>query len=129
MSSDKALVDKSKKKQNKNLISENESNESQASPDVFYHNNLYHMFFCNWLPSNFRKTKFRKIGYAYSKDLINWNRDDSKVGISISSKGWDSEMIAYPHVFKLNEKIYMLYLGNQVGKYGFGLAELDGELN
>ena len=37
-------------------------------------------------------------------------------------------MIAYPHVFELDEKIYMLYLGNQVGRYGFGLAELEGDL-
>jgi len=117
------------KKHNKNLIKDDDNhNESQASPDVFYHNNLYHMFFCNWLPSSFRKTKSRKIGYAYSTDLINWIRKDENIGIDISSKGWDSEMIAYPHVFTVNNKIYMFYLGNEVGKYGFGLAELEGYL-
>jgi hypothetical protein len=42
--------------------------------------------------------------------------------IDISDEGWDSEMISYPHVFELDGKIYMMYLGNQVGKYGFGLA-------
>jgi hypothetical protein len=37
-------------------------------------------------------------------------------------------MVSYPHVFELNQKIYMMYLGNQVGKTGFGLAELEGDL-
>lgn len=116
---------------NKNLIPPfwNED-ESQASPDVFYKNGKYHMFFCGWNPHNFRHTKSRKIGYAYSTDLLNWTRDDSKAGIDISSSpdAFDNEMIAYPHVFELDGKIYMLYLGNEVGRYGFGLAELEGEL-
>ena len=44
-------------------------------------------------------------------------------------KGWDSEMISYPHVFELDSKIYLAYLGNQVGKEGFGLAQLEGILD
>ena len=31
----------------------------------------------------------------------------------------------YPHVFKLNDEIYMTYNGNEFGKYGFGLAKLE----
>jgi len=116
-------------KHNKNLIIEtNGINESQASPDVFYANGKYHMFFCSWNPLTFRKTKSRKIGYAYSKNLLNWTRDDSKAGINISEDGFDNEMVAYPHVFELDGKIYMMYLGNEVGKFGFGLAALQGEL-
>ena len=53
---------------------------------------------------------------------------DEKVGIDVSDEGWDSEMIAYPHVFETAGNIYMLYLGNEVGKYGFGLAVLEGSL-
>ena len=60
--------------------------------------------------------------------MINWVRDDSKVGIDISSDGWDAEMISYPHLFQLDEDIYMAYLGDQVGRYGFGLAVLEGAL-
>lgn len=104
--------------------------EVQASPDVFYKNGKYHMFFCYMLTPDFRfdKSKSYRIGYASSTDLINWDRDDSKAGIDVSKEGWDSKMIAYPHVFELDGKIYMLYLGNEVGRYGFGLAELVGEL-
>ncbi len=116
-------------KNNKNLIPEkNDENECQASPDVFYKNGKYHMFFCYWNPTTFRESKSRKIGYAYSTDLIKWTRNDLKAGIDVSEEGWDSEMIAYPHIFELDGKTYMLYLGNEVGRYGFGLAELEGEL-
>ena len=116
-------------KHHKVLIPDNwGENESQASPDVFYANGKYHMFFCGWVPHNFRETRSRKIGYAWSTDLENWVRDDSKVGIDVSEEGFDNEMVAYPHVFELDKKVYMLYLGNQVGRFGFGLAELEGEL-
>jgi len=102
-----------------------EVNECQASPDVFFYENRYHMFFCYRYSLNYRgKEKGYRIGYAFSDDLQNWTRDDSKAGIDISDKGWDSEMLAYPHVFGLDGCLYMLYLGNEVGRYGFGLAIL-----
>lgn len=105
-------------------------NEAQASPDVIYRNNKYHMFFCYRHGLNYRgKQNGYRIGYAWSSDLINWFREDNKVGIDVSDEGWDSEMISYPHVFELDGKIYMFYLGNSVGKEGFGLAELQGELS
>lgn len=117
------------KKLNKDIIPNGwDEKESQASPDVFYANGMYHMFFCGWVPTNFRATRTRIIGYAFSKDLISWTRDDSKVGIHLSTEGWDSEMLAYPHVFELDCEIYMLYIGNEVGRYGFGLAKLKGSL-
>jgi len=57
--------------------------------------------------------------------MFAWRRDDAKAGIEPSDDdGWDSESIAYPHVFELDGRLYMFYLGNQVGRYGFGLAEL-----
>ena len=36
---------------------------------------------------------------------------------------WDSEMQCYPHLFRCDEKVYLLYNGNAFGKAGFGLAE------
>jgi hypothetical protein len=117
-------------KLNRDLIeSRIEDDEAQASPDVFFSNGKYHMFFCYRYSSDYRgKKNGYRIGYAYSVDLINWSRDDSRAGIGISDDGWDSEMISYPHVFELDGQIYMAYLGNQVGRHGFGLAQLDGEL-
>ncbi|MGE0567038.1 MAG: glycosylase [Bacteroidia bacterium] len=113
-------------KANKDLIpSKIELDEAQASPDVFFFNNKYHMFFCYRRSKDYRgKENGYRIGYAFSNDLVNWTRDDSKAGIDVSKDGWDSEMISYPHIFELDGKLHMFYLGNGVGKYGFGLATL-----
>ena len=87
------------------------------------------MFFCYRYSLNYRgKEGGYRIGYASSDDMETWIRDDTKAGIDISEEGWDDEMISYPHIFELDGKIFMFYLGNQVGKYGFGLAELEGQL-
>ena len=118
-------------KMNKDIIEDKlGEDEAQASPDVLFYNGKYHMFFCYRQAFDYRKNKDRsyRIGYAFSYDMSNWIRDDSKVGIDVSKEGWDSEMISYPHVFELDGNIYMLYLGNQVGKFGFGLAKLEGNL-
>jgi len=101
--------------------------ECQALPTVFYRNGLYHMYFCYRHIHDFRtqRDKAYRIGYAYSKNLTNWVRDDSSAGIDIAEDGWDSEMQCYPHVFELNDKIYMLYNGNEFGRLGFGVAVLE----
>lgn len=114
-------------KQNRDLIeSRLEEDEAQASPDVFFYNGIYHMFFCYRHSCNYRgKENGYRIGYAHSTDLLNWTRDDSKAGITVSEEGWDSEMISYPHVFSVDGVTYLAYLGNSVGKMGFGLAVLD----
>ena len=107
-----------------------ESDEAQASPDVFFHEGIYHMYFCYRYSANFRnKSRGYRIGYATSEDGLSWKREDQIGGISVSETGWDSEMVSYPHVFELNNEIYMFYLGNQVGRYGFGLAKLVGDMS
>ena len=117
-------------KEHRDLIeSRVEEDEAQASPDVFYANGKYHMFFCYRYSSFYRSKQYGyRIGYAWSHNLVDWTRDDSKSGISVAEDGWDAEMVCYPHVFELDGKTYMLYLGNGVGREGFGLAELQGEL-
>lgn len=117
-------------KVNKDLIeSRVEGDEAQASPDVFYANGKYHMFFCYRYSSNYRcKENGYRIGYASSTNLTDWVRDDAKAGIDVSEEGWDAEMISYPHVFEVDGRTYMAYLGDQVGRYGFGLAQLEGKL-
>lgn len=118
-------------KVNKDLIENRvEEDEAQASPDVSYANGKYHMFFCYRYSTNYRgRENGYRIGYAFSYNLTDWERDDSKVGIDVSKEGWDAEMISYPNVFELNEKTYMAYLGNEVGRHGFGLAVLEGNLD
>ena len=106
-----------------------EADECQASPDVTIANGTYHMFFCYRSSLNYRgREGGYRIGYASSTDLVNWRRDDARAGIDVSDEGWDAEMISYPHVFELDGRTLMLYLGNEVGRRGFGLAVLDGDL-
>lgn len=114
-----------------NLIEDKlEIDECQASPDVFFYKNCYHMFFCYKHGLDFRNNeRGYRIGYAASDDLVNWVRDDTKAGIDISEQGWDDQSIAYPHVFEVDDEVYMLYLGNEVGRYGFGLAKLESYTN
>ena len=102
-------------------------NECQAGPDVFKYKDKFHMYFVYREGVDFRTKRGRgyKIGYASSKDGLDWVRDDENVGIDYSDEGWDSEMHHYPHIFELNGKHYMLYNGNDFGRYGFGLAVLE----
>lgn len=117
-------------KSKKDLIeSRVEEDEAQASPDVIFAGGIYHMFFCYRYSSHYRgKERGYRIGYASSKNLIDWVRDDAQAGIDVSTEGWDAEMVCYPHVFELDGRVYMAYLGNQVGRFGFGLAVLEGPL-
>jgi hypothetical protein len=117
-------------KLNKDLLeSRIEPDEAQASPDVIWAGGRYHMFFCYRYSANYRGKEFGyRIGYAHSVNGTDWIRDDSRVGIDVSENGFDSEMISYPHVFEVDGKTYLAYLGNQVGRFGFGLAVLEGSL-
>jgi predicted GH43/DUF377 family glycosyl hydrolase len=112
-------------KEGRQLVSDSlNSNECQALPTVIQAEGRYHMYFCYRQAVDFRKDRNSayRIGYAHSHDLQNWIRDDDNVGIDVSKDDWDSDMMCYPHVFYCNGKIYMLYNGNEFGRFGFGLA-------
>lgn len=109
------------------IVDKLNSQECQALPTVIFLDGIYHMLFCYREATDFRKNKDRgyRIGYAFSEDLVNWVRDDSNVGIDVSENGWDSDMLCYPHVFQCDGEVYLLYNGNEFGRYGFGLAILE----
>lgn len=99
--------------------------ECQASPDIFFRDGLYHMFFSYRHATGFKsKERGYRIGYASSRDLMEWHRCDECAGIDVSDEGWDSQMVSYAHIFEVDGKLHMLYQGNEVGRYGFGLATL-----
>lgn len=107
------------------IVPIDDDDEAQASPDVFWYGGKYHMLFC------FRKTlDYRgssgsyRLGYASSKDLFNWVRDDSMIDFGPTPNSWEEDMIAYPHVCKIQDSWYMFYLGNGVGRDGFGLSRI-----
>jgi predicted GH43/DUF377 family glycosyl hydrolase len=81
------------------------------------------MWFCYRSISDFRDGKGSyRIGYASSKDMINWKRDDQKAGIDVSEEGWDSKMITYPYIVQNEDQLIMFYNGNGFGENGFGYA-------
>jgi predicted GH43/DUF377 family glycosyl hydrolase len=100
--------------------------ECQACADVLLHQGRYHMFYSYRSTQNYKiKEGGYRIGYAFSTDMVNWQRQDELAGMDVSAEGWDSEMVNYPHVFMLDGESYMLYQGNEMGRSGFGLAKLD----
>ena len=112
-------------KQGKQLVGDRlGESECQALPTVIRIADRYHMFFCYRQQFGFRKSREHgyRIGYAFSDDLMNWTRDDENAGIDVSADGWDSEMQCYPSVFACDHKTYLLYNGNEFGRFGFGLA-------
>ena len=101
--------------------------ESQALPTVIMIDGRYHMFFCYRQSFDFRKNSERgyRIGHAYSDDLVDWTRDDEAPGIGGTPGEWDSDMQCYPNVFECDGEVYMLYNGNEFGRFGFGIAVLE----
>lgn len=103
------------------------SSESQALPTVVKIGSRYHMFFCYRESFDFRAANGRgyRIGHAWSDDLFGWVRDDTEAVLEGTRDAWDSDMQCYPHAFECEGRIYLLYNGNEFGRYGFGLAELQ----
>lgn len=101
--------------------------ESQALPTVIEIEGRHHMFFCYRQSFDFRKNRDRgyRIGHAWSDNLMHWTRDDENPHLDVTPAGWDSDMLCYPHAFWCDGKAYLLYNGNEFGRHGFGLAELE----
>jgi hypothetical protein len=69
----------------------------------------------------YRGERYR-IGYAESADGLEWTRLDRERGLDASGSGWDSEMVEYPWLFEQSGCEYMLYNGDDYGRWGVGLA-------
>ena len=109
------------------LIEPDNEFEAHCKPAIIKIDDTYHMWYSKRGSHLFRQpghTAYR-IGYAYSKDLFNWTRDDMHAGIDVSDEGWDSDMICYSNVVDVDGKYMMFYNGNGFGKSGFGYAILE----
>lgn len=97
--------------------------ECQTNPSMLEIDGTYHLWFCHRHGTGFRnKEGGYRMGYATSKDLVTWDRQDGRSSLQPSEVGWDSEMVCYPYVFPHNNELWMLYSGNHFGRDGFGLA-------
>lgn len=104
--------------------------EVQAGPSVTLSRGRYHLFFSYRHASHLEDGAERdcRIGYAFSEDLRTWTRDDSRAGIEPEQAGWDSEVVAYPHLLPLDGAVYLIYVGIHDGRRTLGLARLGGVL-
>jgi len=62
-----------------------------------------------------------RIAAAVSKDGITWTATP-ELGLAASGEGWDSDSVAYAHVFVHAGRPLMAYCGNGYGRTGFGFA-------
>jgi predicted GH43/DUF377 family glycosyl hydrolase len=89
-------------------------------PFVIKEGSLYRMWY-----SVRTISKGYRLGYAESRDGLHWERRDNEVGIDMSEKGWDSEMICFSNIIDAGDKRFMFYNGNNYGETGFGVAILE----
>ena len=99
-------------------LQDHEANLSTST--VLELNGTYHL----WFSVKPKRDPYR-IGYARSKNGLDWKRDDDRLGLTSSPSGFDSEALSYPNVFAHDSYLYMVYSGNQNGKGGCGLARLS----
>ena len=86
-------------------------------PKVYKTKNGYKMFYTRDLV-----TKDYLVGYATSIDGRVWERHDELFELPKSEKGWDSEMACYPVLLDINDRKYMFYNGNGMGRTGVGFG-------
>jgi len=100
---------------------------ADCKPSIIKIGDTFHMYFSSRKIFDYHDNGANsyRLGYATSKDLINWIRNDSVGGIDISSEGWDSAMICYSNIIEYNDRVIIFYNGNGFGKSGFGYAELE----
>lgn len=82
-----------------------------------------------WYPYVSKELGQYRIGYAESRDGMRFERMDDRIDLPVSDSGWDSLAVTYPHVFRHENRLYMLYNGNEFGKTGFGMAVLESLLD
>ncbi len=66
-----------------------------------------------------------RMGYATSKDGIEFSRNDKVMDIKRPNGEFDSEMICYGKCYKRGDRTYLFYSGNHYGMDGIGWAELE----
>ncbi len=86
-----------------------------SRPCVVRDGSIYRMWF------SARGDAYR-IGYAESRDGLDWERQDGGENVIEGAEEWDREMQAYPAIFDEGGERYLLYNGNGYGRTGIGWA-------
>ncbi|MCK5079962.1 MAG: hypothetical protein KAR09_08455, partial [Bacteroidales bacterium] len=91
-----------------------------SNPNVIFDGQIYHMWFSGWAK---RIPRTARIGYATSRDGINWKKYAANPVISIGEPGtWDDHWVVGSNV-AFNGSIFELwYFGWNLVKFEIGLA-------
>jgi predicted GH43/DUF377 family glycosyl hydrolase len=65
-----------------------------------------------------------RIGYAISKDGVDWTRQPDPPGLQPTGSGWNSQTMSYPSVVEADGRKIMFHNGDGFGKSGVGCAVL-----
>lgn len=86
----------------------------------------WHAFFGYRHSTGFRDHRDRgyRLGHATSTDLSTWRRSDDLAGFDRPDAGWDSDMTCSTQFLEVDGRRWMFYCGNDIGRGGFGAAEL-----
>lgn len=68
-----------------------------------------------------------RLGYADSADGRHWRRMDQSLNLDVTPGSFDSEAIMYAAPIQVGERLFLFYNGNDFGREGFALAELETE--
>lgn len=101
--------------------------EAIGRPCVFRRGEGYGMFYSYRSTTDYRTNPQQgyRLGYAESRDGLDWTRLDHQTGIAPGAPGeWDAEMMEYCWLQPNGGDKYLLYNGNGFGKSGVGLAKL-----
>jgi hypothetical protein len=69
-------------------------------------------------------SKGYRLGYAESKDGLNFIRKDNELNIDVSENDFDSEMMCYPKRIQVKDAVYLFYSGNHYGMEGIGYMRM-----
>jgi hypothetical protein len=67
------------------------------------------------------QTSYR-VGHSESSDGLHWERKPDPAGLERSAHGWDSVMLCYTNVLRINGRLHCFYNGNGFGRSGLGYA-------
>ena len=94
------------------------SETALARPYVVHQDNVWRM----WVSS---RVGNYSIAYAESKDGINWERNDSRYGLSPNGSGEEKSMTEYAAVIAHDDRWMMFYNGENYGQNGILMAVSD----
>lgn len=90
-----------------------------ARPWVVRDGDVYRMLY-----SSRTRSRGYRLGYGESSNGIEWTRKDEELGLEPSGEGWDSDEVLWSSLVDTDAGTFLLYNGNDLGRAGFGCAEL-----